>query len=286
MSFGEDRLFNYDYLRRCGSVVTSSIRMFRYMQRNPESASKRSFPEYFNTIMELHLAKMDCFLGLSEGTTGAEKRAFSGYDLSNEMGRMIDRFEDHPAEKDENLPKINQLLFGDEEYTGGHFDVIIVLGSRDCGYRVERALEAGQESSDVIYLVTGGNMHIGGEHTEAGFMAEFLKENGIPDDRIIIEDEAENTFQNLELSAGIIDGMEEPPEGFRIGIVTAGFHIPRTRMMMERIEWFDGKNVVMIPAYGEHTRPDNWYSDTQGKNIGLSEIAKCWCLGMQDGSGK
>ena len=61
LSFGEDRLFNYEYLKTCGSVITSSIRMFLYMQRSPDSASKRSFPNYFQTIMMLHDAKMDCF---------------------------------------------------------------------------------------------------------------------------------------------------------------------------------------------------------------------------------
>ena len=65
----------------------------------------------------------------------------------------------------------------------------------------------------------------------------------------------------------------------RIGIVTAGFHIPRTRMMTEDIPWYADKDLVFIPAYGEHTRPDNWYSDPQGRNIGLSEIAKCCRLG-------
>lgn len=69
LSFGEDRLFNYTYLRYCGSVITSSIRMFRYMQRNPESASKRSFPDYFNTIMMLHNAN-----GLFSGTVRGHDR--------------------------------------------------------------------------------------------------------------------------------------------------------------------------------------------------------------------
>ena len=110
MSFGEDRLFNYDYLRYCGRVVTSEIQMFSYIQRNPESASKRHHPDYFNTIMTLHRAKMDCILNLSTGTTEAEKRAFTEYDLSTEMGRMTERFADHPEEEEENLPKINRLL--------------------------------------------------------------------------------------------------------------------------------------------------------------------------------
>ena len=285
LSFGEDRLFNYDYLRCCGSVITSSVRMFRYMQRNPESASKRSFPDYFNTIMMLHNAKMDCFLELSKGTTGTEKRAFAGYDLSTEMGRMIDRFADYPEEKKENLPKINRLLFGERNDTGGHFDCLIVLGSRDCGYRAEKASGIAGSDPDTLFIVTGGNMHKDGVHTEAGFMAELLKKRGVSEDRIIIEDKADNTFRNLEISACMIEeaaaaGMlPEPCEDLRIGIVTAGFHIPRTRIMAADIPWYEGRDLTFIPAYGEHTRPDNWYSDPQGRNIGLSEIAKCCRIG-------
>ena len=287
LSFGEDRLFNYEYLRYCGSVLTSSVRMFRYMQRNPESGSRRSFPDYFNTIMMLHNAKMDCFLELSGGTTGTEKRAFMGYDLSTEMSRMIDRFADHPEEKAENLPKINRLLFGDPDDTGGQFDCLIVLGSRNCGYRVEKALETAGNDPDTLFIVTGGNMHKDGEHTEAGFMAELLQKRGVSADRIIIEDKAENTFRNLEISAWMMEEaaaaglLSKPCEDLRMGIVTAGFHIPRTRMMAANIPWYDGKDVVFIPAYGEHTRPDNWYSDPQGRNIGLSEIAKCCRIGRQ-----
>ena len=112
MEFGEDRLFNYDYLMHCGQVRTSSLRMFRYMQRNPGSASQRSFPDYFDTVMMLHKAKTDCFLSLSKGTTKAEKSAFAGYDLAVELRRATERFEEHPEEKEESLPKMKMLLSG------------------------------------------------------------------------------------------------------------------------------------------------------------------------------
>lgn len=88
IAFGEDRLFNYDYLPHCGVIETSSRIMFRYMQRNPESASKRVYPDHFNMVMNLHEAKMKCFLGLSEGTTEAEKEAFVSYDLAAEKERF------------------------------------------------------------------------------------------------------------------------------------------------------------------------------------------------------
>ena len=274
MEFGEDRLFNYDYLPVAGRVVTSYVRMFRYMQRNPESASKRTFPDYFNTIMKLHEAKMDCFLSLSEDTSRTEKRAFIGYDLSTEMGRMIDRFDLHPVEKTHNLPLINKMIFGDQAAVSGEYDVIIVLGSRNCGYRAEAALAAGQNNPQTIYVVTGGNMHADGVHTEAGFMADYLKSRGISDEKIQVEDQAENTFRNLELSTGIIDGIKPALSDPRIGVVTAAFHIQRTAKMIERISWYNDKDVTLIPAYGEHTRPDNWYTNSYGRHACLSEIAK------------
>lgn len=122
LEFGEDRLFNYDYLCTAGRIETSSVRMFRYMHRNPESASNRSFPDYFNTIMMLHKAKMDCFTELSKGTSEDEKRAFIGYDISTETERMIDRFDLHPEEKARNLPLINKLIF--EEKNGKSITLI------------------------------------------------------------------------------------------------------------------------------------------------------------------
>ena len=287
MPFGEDRLFNYDYLMHCGQVRTSSLRMFRYIQRNPDSASNRSYPDYFNTILALHKAKMDCFLSLSKGTTLSEKRAFTGYDLSKEVSRMIDRFPVHPNERDENLPHINRLLFGEPDDTGGRYDVLIVLGSNNCAYRADKAYETAGGDPDTVFLVTGGNEHKEGSVTEAMFMAEYLKKRGVPDSRILLEEEAENTFRNLKLSAKMIDAavrtgiLPGEAKDLRIGIVTAGFHVPRTRAMTRSIPWYEDKNIVFIPAYGAHTRPDNWYADSKGKSICLGEIAKCCCVGTE-----
>lgn len=294
MSFGEDRLFNYDYLMHTGKIVTSRIRMFRYMQRNPESASRRSFPDYFDTIMKLHRAKMDCFLKLSRGTTRAEKSAFIGADLSTEVERMTDRFEEHPNEQEENLPKINELIFGPADDISGSFDVVIVLGSTNCGYRLDRACEFARSDPHTLFLVTGGNLHRDGLHTEAGFMAERLRAYGIPENRILVEDKAVNTYSNLELSAEMIEKHFEKPAdthinkhidkhidkqidtgSLRIGIVTAGFHIPRTRQMTAAIPWYEDKEVVFVPAYGANTRPDNWFLNHTGRNLCLGEIAKC-----------
>ena len=81
-------MFNFDYLRVCGSILTSEIRMFRYMQRNADSASRKVFPDYYNTIKKLHEAKVDCFTSLSNHTTEQEKADFISGSWAAERERM------------------------------------------------------------------------------------------------------------------------------------------------------------------------------------------------------
>ena len=109
-AFGEDRLFNYQFLDGCGAVVTSSFVMLRYLQRSLNSMSSRHISGYFDLVMGLHQAKMDCFFRLSAGTTDGERRDFENYDISREIEKTISRFSEHPEEEAENLPAIRRLL--------------------------------------------------------------------------------------------------------------------------------------------------------------------------------
>lgn len=79
LSFGEDRLFVFEYLRYCARIETTGMILFRYMQRNPDSASKRPFPDQENILLRLHRAKVDCFLSLSKGTSKEERDCFERY---------------------------------------------------------------------------------------------------------------------------------------------------------------------------------------------------------------
>jgi hypothetical protein len=105
-------------------------------------------------------------------------------------------------------------------------------------------------------------------------MAAHLKSKGVSEDRIIAESSAVNTYQNLTLSAEIIDSIRPALHDTRIGIVTAGFHLYRTNDILSRISWFNGKDITLIRAYGERTGPDNWFNNPYGRKICLSEISK------------
>ena len=61
LSFGEDRLFNYRFLRACGKAVTSSLVMASNIERSRESLSTRHIPDFFSLVMKLHEEKLVCF---------------------------------------------------------------------------------------------------------------------------------------------------------------------------------------------------------------------------------
>ena len=111
LSFGEDRLFNYRFLTGCRAVCTSSLIMLHYIQRSKDSMSTKSIPHYFETVKELHSAKIKTFLSLSQGTNDEERRVFCARDLGNEIMQTVDRFTKYPMEEKENLPLVNSFLF-------------------------------------------------------------------------------------------------------------------------------------------------------------------------------
>ena len=276
IAFGEDRLFNYRYLTACGCVVTSSQIMLQYIQRSDQSMSSRHIPAYFSLARGLHEAKMDCILRLSGGTTETEKLEFIAYDVSREIEKTLDRFALHPEEKEENLPAIDRIIFGAPCEAERPIDVLVVLGSRNCGYKIRRALEIGMRNPGVKYIVSGANPHMDGTRIEAEFMAEWLKAHGVAMSDVFVENRAKYTRQNLEFSAGIIHALRAETNAALsgIGILTGGFHIPRTRLLAANIPALAGEDLQWFPAYGPVTRRDNWFETPEGRDIVLQELRK------------
>ena len=273
--FGEDRLFNYYFIERCGRIVTSSAIMLAYLQRSLDSLSSKHIDGYYERAMSLHEAKMACFLNLSQGTTEEQKLDFLAYGLSREIEMTVDRFSAHPDERAENLPLVNARVFGDANDADEPVDALIVMGSRNCGYKAQRASEIGMANPDMIFIVSGGNPHLDGILTEAEFMASYLKEHCVADERIYLENRACYSRQNLSLSVSVVDSLRKAGRRIeRIGVLTAGFHMPRTRMLVEDIEGFRDEQITFFAAYGPNTGRDDWYANPVGRAIVLEELRK------------
>jgi len=109
-----------------------------------------------------------------------------------------------------------------------NLDYIIVLGaqvrengpSRVLKYRLDAAIEYLNKNPETICIVSGGQGY-NEPFPEAVGMARYLKENKIPDSRIVLETESETTKQN------IANSMEFIPEDASVGIVTNNFHVFR-----------------------------------------------------------
>ena len=114
-------------------------------------------------------------------------------------------------------------------------DYIIVLGAqvRENGpspvlkYRLDKAVEYLEENPDTICIVSGGQ----GKNepwSEAEGMAQYLKKQGIGENRIRLEDQSLTTEQNVTNSQKLME------EGASVGFVTNDFHVFRAKQIAKK----------------------------------------------------
>ena len=129
-------------------------------------------------------------------------------------------------------------------------DYLIVLGaqmkrsgpSKALQYRLDAAIDYLQENPDTVIIVSGGqgsDEHI----SEAQGMHDYLVEKGIPEEKIVMEDQSENTFENLIFSAEYLK-----KETDRVGIVSNNFHVFRAVRIAGKAGY---ESVYGIAARGE-----------------------------------
>jgi uncharacterized SAM-binding protein YcdF (DUF218 family) len=118
------------------------------------------------------------------------------------------------------------------------FDAIIVLGCGLAGDRVtpllaarlDRALRLYAREATPPLLVVSGGQGPGETVTEAEAMHAYLRERGVPEDRILREDRARSTEENLRFSAALLPG-----DARRVVAVTSNYHVFRTAVECRRL---------------------------------------------------
>lgn len=143
-------------------------------------------------------------------------------------------------------------------------DYIIVLGAQvyENGpsivleYRLEKALAYLNDNPNTLCIVTGGQGY-NEPFSEAEGMSAYLIEHGIEESRIILEDKATNTIENITNSMKLYDYQNSPT-----GIVTNEFHIYRSVSIAQKqgIE-----NVYGVPAHSAWSYlPSNMFREFFG----------------------
>ena len=118
---------------------------------------------------------------------------------------------------------------------------VVVLGAQVKGtrpspslfYRLAAAQEILTLNPDAVAIVTGGQGE-GEDVTEAECMRSWLVSAGIDPERIICEDKATSTMENLEFSFDIIRERGDEPDG-SVAIVSSSYHLYRAKSMAARL---------------------------------------------------
>lgn len=174
------------------------------------------------------------------------------------------------------IETINKKLFiKTDEKQWEQCSYVIVLGSYNCKYRVERACQL-FSSKSVKYIVCGKNQSFySGEGnaplSESEFMQQYLLECGVPTENILVENNSINTLQNIGNALAILSANYNSG---KVGIITGGFHMRRVHEIVKKcaVSKKIKDNIIYIPAYGDHTRPDNWHKSFKGTDIILNEL--------------
>lgn len=126
---------------------------------------------------------------------------------------------------------------GDKEY-----DYIIVLGAAVHGdtpslslvERMSAARDYMQAHPQTIAIVSGGQ---GSDEnvSAAAAMTAWLTDNGIDKSRIIAEDKATSTLENLEYSFNIIRQRGDDPND-SCAVVTSEYHIYRAKLLAQSLD--------------------------------------------------
>ncbi|WP_426626192.1 YdcF family protein [Leifsonia sp. McL0607] len=125
----------------------------------------------------------------------------------------------------------------------GDYDAIVVLGAGLIdgrvppllGARLDRGsalFSARRSTGDDCVLIPTGGRGSDEPRSEGEAMAEYLRDAGVPADRVLAETEAVNTEQNLLLSREIAEAHRP---GSRVLIVTSGYHVLRAAMLARRV---------------------------------------------------
>lgn len=116
-------------------------------------------------------------------------------------------------------------------------DYVIVLGAQVRGTALSRALKARLDTAyeyladnESTMVIVSGGQGSGEDISEAEAMSQYLKSKGILEDRIIKEDQATNTYENINYSKELMT------EGSHFTVlVTNEFHVFRATSIAKKL---------------------------------------------------
>ena len=123
-------------------------------------------------------------------------------------------------------------IYGFSDNVNYNEDAVVVLGAGIRGdkvtlplkMRLDKAIEYHYKNPDALIVVTGGQ-GLQETVTEAYAMEKYLVQNGVDSSKILKEEKATSTFENMKYSKEILDNYFS--NDYSVVVITNNFHIFR-----------------------------------------------------------
>ena len=171
---------------------------------------------------------------------------------------------------------IDRLLFEGLDDTGASADCILVLGSTKAAkYRVLAAVKAFSAGRAEKILLCGGKTKSfpSGTMTEAENMLEKALESGVPETSILMENQSQNTIENMLYSLIELQRSLWLNRVKSILLVTTTYHMRRS-LHLARYLFPAHISVHPCPADDTTTKRDNWMNSKEGIDRAKAEAQK------------
>ncbi len=127
------------------------------------------------------------------------------------------------ARKDQTRPVDAIVVLGAAQYNGQPSPILKA--------RLDEALAAYDEGVAPLIVVTGGRQS-GDQFTEAEASRDYLTQHGVPDNSILLENKAHNSWQSMQGVASLLKRRDLN----RVLLVSDGFHIFRLKLMAKDLD--------------------------------------------------
>lgn len=154
---------------------------------------------------------------------------------------------------------VQMMILGTVPVTAAqNLDYVIVLGasvkedgiSKTLKLRLDKAAEYAFQNPDTVLVLSGGQ-GAGEPETEAAAMQAYLRQCGVPEKQILLEDRSRNTTENIAYSRLLIEAQKPRVREFlplvpkveagevlqqpvSVGLLTSNFHLYRTMKIAEK----------------------------------------------------
>lgn len=169
--------------------------------------------------------------------------------------------------------QINKMMFDLPQDDGKHGDCILIFGSiKRQEERIQLAAKLYNENRAPYVLISGGK-GFKSNVEESKLMLKRAIELGIPKEKIIIEDESNNTTENVLYSMVALEKKLLLKNVNRLIIVTSPFHMQRVILTISKYlpKWI--KCSYCYPKDNEFSK-DNWYKSERGIKLVTHEAKR------------